>query len=204
MLNALLNGLDLAAIVSFDSGQILSLAELKRDTVNKVKGNNQIVSFTLSKKIRTNREIAAFISGLFDLNKINRNFEYTNIEILYSSCREVTQCMIKQYNSMGYIYINHTPSSYYHGSFDSLPQTINSHHVIGLEFDNVLVVINNDFFYQDSRLNAIKHPNPNYIYTQLLYQEVTRVRERLCVIVEENLLLLREIMKIFPEKSKSN
>lgn len=83
---------------------------------------------------------------------------------------------------------------------DSLPQTINSHHVIGLEFDYVLVVINKDFFYQDGKLNAIRHPNPNYIYTQLLYQEVTRVREHLCIIIEENLQLLSDIMKIFPDK----
>lgn len=115
MLNAL-DESDIAVIVSFDSGQILSFAELRRDTVSKIKGRNQIVNFTLSKKIRTNREIAAFILGLFDQSKINHNFDYVNVKILYSSRREITQFMINQYTSMGYYYINHTPSSYNNGS----------------------------------------------------------------------------------------
>lgn len=53
-------------------------------------------------------------------------------------------------------------------------------------------------FYYDEKgvLQANGHPNPNYLYTQLLYQGLSRAREELTVIVVNSTSLLKSISDI--------
>lgn len=49
------------------------------------------------------------------------------------------------------------------------------------------MIIDNTFAYDENRkLRAFEHPNPNYLYRQLLFQGVSRVREKLAIIFVEN------------------
>ena len=69
--------------------------------------------------------------------------------------------------------------------------------MIGLEFDAVLVMLDDHFHYDENgKLVGTPHPNPDYLYTQLLYQNVSRAKEKLCIIVRENPELFRELLWI--------
>ena len=59
-------------------------------------------------------------------------------------------------------------------------------------------MIMDDTFYYDNnqRLRAKEHPNPNYLYTKLLLQGLTRVREKLALIVVGDLSLFGSIIDI--------
>ena len=48
----------------------------------------------------------------------------------------------------------------------------------------------------ENKLIAKEHPNPNYIYLQLLFQGLTRVREKLGIIVINDLELFKRILSI--------
>ena len=53
------------------------------------------------------------------------------------------------------------------------------------------------FFYsEDGELQGVPHPNPDYLYPNLFYQGITRVRERLAIIVVDNLELFSKIATI--------
>ena len=57
--------------------------------------------------------------------------------------------------------------------------------------------MNEKFYYDNGVLAASRHANPDYLFTKLLYQEVTRTRNELCIIVENNLDVLTQIMSNF-------
>ena len=53
------------------------------------------------------------------------------------------------------------------------------------------------FFYNDDgELQGVPHPNPDYLYPNLFYQGITRVREKLAIIVVDNLELFSKIATI--------
>ena len=95
--------------------------------------------------------------------------------------------MIDNYRKKDYTFINYSLSNYFESHFEQYDGDYDTHHVIGLEFDNVLMVLDDTFYYDDSNvLRGVGHPNPDYIYTKLLYQGLSRVREKLALVVVDN------------------
>lgn len=60
-----------------------------------------------------------------------------------------------------------------------------------------LMLLDDTFYYDENRLlQGIPHPDPDYLYPNLFYQGVTRVREKLALIVINAPELFREISTI--------
>lgn len=171
-------------IFSFDANQRLSKAENNRRTVEMIEelcGKNV---FTLKNKIRTNKEIALFITCLRDLSKYKKEYKFDNIRVIYEPNSAMAHKRAKQVaQEEGYTYITYT-ASFYKAELDYQSSPLNTHFVIGQEFDNVVMVINSFFYYENNELKALPHPNPDYLLTKLLYQGLTRVRNKLCIIIE--------------------
>ena len=54
------------------------------------------------------------------------------------------------------------------------------------------------FYYdEDGILRGIPHPNPDYLYPNLFYQGVSRVREKIALVIVEAPLLFKKIVSIF-------
>lgn len=186
-------------IFSFDESQRLSYFENNSKTlaiINEKCGQNSI--FKLKTKVRTNKEIAFFIVCLRDLSKCNKRVAFENIKILYEPDNKRSVEIAMETENQGYKYISYTPSTIFHDLHYQKNDT-NTHRVIGQEFDGVTMILNHNFFYDGDKLKAKEHPNPDYLYTQLLYQGLTRARERLCLIVQEKSVL----QKIFELVQKS-
>lgn len=188
-------------IFSFDFGQTVSRSEDNRNLLDRLKTIRGMQIHRLSDRIRTNKEIADFVRKLFQPQRYVsiKQGNYPHITIEYSANRENTIALIEQYQSKGFVFINHTTSLRQPDTFDSLmPMTsLNSHKVIGQEFDKVLVVLNEKFYYLDGNLSAQVHANPDYLFTKLLYQEVTRTRNELCIIIENNPDVLSQVLSLF-------
>lgn len=188
-------------IISFDVGQMLSRAEEDRKLIDKLNSIEGMQVMQLPEKIRTNKEIDDFTKKLFKPKK-NASIKpdvYPHITVLYSTCRDNTKHLVEYYKQKGFTFINHSVSLRVVDPFDTLDGMAdsNSHKVIGQEFDKVLVVMNEMFYYENGVLKAKRHANPDYLFTKLLYQEVTRTRNELCIIVENNLDILTQIMSNF-------
>ena len=97
---------------------------------------------------------------------------------------------------MKYVYISFTTSIFKPHEIDDFISANNTHTVIGQEFDNVVMIMGQNFRYVNSRLHSPKHPNPNYIFSKLFYQGITRTREKLAIIVHRNPELYRTLIKI--------
>ena len=191
-----LNQKSIPVIFSYDSRQTLTRSESEDAIPNLIESLAGLKSFHLTNKIRTNPELAAFIQGMGDEGKINRNYFYHAVDLLYANNVTEAQNMITVYQSKGYQFINHTPSRYLLSTLNEFDTTVVAHKVIGQEFDNVLVMIDENFYYEGGLLKSKAHPNWNYLYHKMLFQEVTRVREKLAIIVLGNPDVFSRLLKI--------
>lgn len=182
-------------LLSYDPSQIMSHSENRRQTVeriNEICGTNK---YQLTSTIRTNKEISLFISCLMDLSKYRSDYNFPNVKIFYEPKKENAVEKAKYLKKFGYEFISYTPSLF---SFDLDYQNcgINTHKVIGQEFDRVCMLLDDNFYYEKNLLKGLVHPNPDYIFTGLLYQGLTRARSKIALVITDK-ELLSNIMKLF-------
>ena len=187
-------------LFSFDPQQVLAKTEEKNNIPFMISLLKNKANYNLSQKIRTNKEMAIFIKKLFDLRRTDLKPQYGKVEILYANDKTEVHNIVNIYIKQGYEHINYTPSRFYSCSMDQYRRFgENTHRVIGQEFDNIIMVMDSTFYYENGILKATPHPNPDYIYTKLLFQGITRVREKLCLVIVGDKELFRKIMSIFEE-----
>ena len=184
-------------IFSFDQKQILRQGE----GLKSIENIEQVLTIDipeLSKKIRTNKELAHFIRCLFNNQKKIEKFDYSNVEINYFDNEKIATSFIKQKILEGWKYINYTPSivSMPYNKYSIEEEEDTAHKVIGQEFDNIITIIDKHFFYNDNGGLAIKGYKPYYEPSKMLYQIVSRVRNKLCIVIVDNPIILQRCLDI--------
>lgn len=190
-------------IISFDPEQFFAPIENKGQLVDFLESNAfPYKQYELNGKIRTNKELSSFVKNLFDKSKINTNpnLRYDNIYIQYFTKKEDVRKFLINLEQEGWQVLTYTPSNrnrlpydYYQSGFQ-----YNAHRVIGQEFDKVAVVINEYFSYNDDGklISSIPNGAPGYWLHKMLYQNVTRAREALYIVIYKNPELLEACSKI--------
>lgn len=184
-------------VFCLDPKQTLSDDEKNSNAVNLIL-NDATVKFSLSNKFRTNKELVGFIKSMFDLRNgsIGKN---DNISVVYFDDWDTALKYIS--NKPEYSFIGYTPSQIYPHSINALKYLPTSkgvaHEIIGQEFDNVSVLIDAAFSYdRNGRLICSKrHGNP-YDELGMFYQNVTRARKKLEIVVFNNPDVFEKILNI--------
>ncbi len=191
-------------IFSSDPEQVLSNLERRNEIVQKIHKLPLLGKYELSKKIRTNKELASFIISVRNLNKKAKNsMNYKNVSLNYANSENEACRIIEYYRKQGYTFINYSKSNYYHSPYEQYKEDFDTHHVIGQEFDNVLMLLDNSFYYDDSGiLQGVEHPNPDYLYPNLFYQGITRVREKIALVIVKAPTLFEKIVSIFQNEAE--
>jgi DNA polymerase III delta prime subunit len=182
-------------IFSYDNNQKMSLKETIGNTVEVIENSCKNNISRLTTKIRTNKEMAKFINCLFNLGAYKEEYKFSNIKIIYEPNKSNCMNVVKKLEKKGYTYISLTPSIY-PSRIDYQNSSLNTHKVIGQEFDNVCMIMDENFYYEKKQLKGKVHPNPDYLFVKLLYQGVTRARSKLTLIVSDE-SLLSNIMILF-------
>ncbi len=184
-------------IAGFDAAQTLSSREKFSKVIEVVKGCS-CRDFNLTEKIRTNKNIAKFISAMFNLRK-KGNTIIKNVSVIHFNSGEIAQEYIDK--KIDYRLISYTPSQYNTDKIDVFQSCItyedSSHGVIGQEFDNVIVIIDDVFFYDKNKVlqSNGRRGNP-YDQVKMLFQAVTRVKYKLEIVVVNNQAVFGELLKI--------
>lgn len=185
-------------IFSYDRQQTLSASESRMDIESKLNAIAGIYKYRLSDKIRTNKEIANFIKVLFD-NKRN-NIAVSNcgnIDFDYFTDSSNVQSYISLISSEGWEVLRLTPSQYsneHHESYSQISSK-NSHRVIGQEFDNVAVVIDEYFSYGENGL-LVYNSRTYYDSVKMLFQNITRTRKKLKLVIIGNRQILNRCLSV--------
>ena len=192
------NKYNMTCIFSHDPVQILSVDENVRQSSKTIEEIEGIHHEVLSKKIRTNKELSSFIVKMLDLTKQEKQHPYNDIDIMYAKDVEEAQNIINHLQQEEYTFINYTSSQFKDTDFDIFANKsiYDTHHVIGQEFDKVLMLLDDNFYYKNDRLVAKAHPCPSYLYDKLFYQGITRTREKLCIVVINNKALCEQLLAI--------
>ena len=194
---------DTILILSGDRKQILRNGE---GGIIEILENEQLKKFSMTKKIRTNKELADFISVMLDLTKLNdKKLTKKNINIVYFSSYEEADKYIK--TKQNYSFINYTSTLYPENGqvgferMDYNRNTVgNPHKVIGQEFENVGVLIDKHFYYDNNKLKAHTMYNNVYSPKNMLYQAITRVIQTLEIIVVENIEVFNILINMFDKE----
>lgn len=187
-------------IFSYDEKQYLSNGEHNYNIKQKVKTDLLCEPYKLTDKIRTNKEIASFIKQLFDIKQNIHNSSYPNIELIYCSNNSSAKILLQNLSDNGWKVPNYTPgtrSTFHYERYRS-DDPESAHSVIGQEFDNIVVTLDNCFSY-DSVGQLIAN-DCYYSQRQMLYQIITRTRKKLCVVIIDNEMMLDRCINILNKK----
>lgn len=186
-------------IFSSDPGQVLSLAERNNAITEKIAALPGVSAYRLTERIRTNKEISSFVTRVLDLQK--RPYvptAYPNVTVAYANTVAEAQQIAAYFRKAGYVFINFSKTNKGYSPYSQYEEDMDTHHAIGQEFDCVVAVLDDAFYYSESGwLCAQQHPNPNYLYTNLFYQAVSRVREKMALVIVNNPKLYDGITSIF-------
>lgn len=181
---------NITCIFSYDKTQVLKNEEKGRIDIKETENDFKI--YNLKNKIRTNKEISNFIKEVFWLKKINSNYDKSNIKLLYFNEEIEARLNMHILKDRWWEIIDYTPSNKHIDYESSCPMyniqlwNYNSHKVIWQEFDKVVVTVDNSFFYDENGKLYSEYPNPYYLPVKMLFQNMTRVRKELCIIVINN------------------
>lgn len=188
----------LGCVFSYDYMQCLSKSERRRNNPERLRQVDGYKEEKLSERIRTNKEMFSFIRSLIRLTDASHKpMRYDCIEILYANSEHDADLLLDIYIRKDYKFITLTPSQYVTNGIDHYACYDNSHQVIGQEFDKVVIILDDNFRYNESgELEGREHPNPDYLFPRLFYQNITRAREKLCIIVLNNPSMFEKMLKI--------
>lgn len=187
----------LSCIFSYDKIQTLHSIEAYRDIDKKINSINNIKTYKLSEKIRTNKEIANFIKMLFNKNKKNALTNNGNIRINYFTNIDDAKDFISSLKSKDWEVLRFTPSQYNseaHEKYTDINEKT-SHKIIGQEFDSVAIVLDSNFKYNSDGY-LFYAANSYYDPTKMLFQNLTRARKRLNIIIIDNKIILNRCISI--------
>lgn len=188
-------------LLSHDGRQTLAAFEARRDVVSKILAIPNVKKYLLSDKIRSNAELANFIKMLQSRSRKLPIGGHNNIFINYFKDIRSADVYLSSLGDSRWELLRFTPSQYvreYHQTyFRARGQT--SHQVIGQEFDCVAVVIDNLFTY-DEEGYLIYRGASYYDPARMLFQNLTRAKRQLNIIIVNNEEILRRCAEILCAK----
>jgi len=186
-------------IFSYDYRQTLSLSELRQKVYTEI---DRICDskYNLNNKVRANKELISFINRLFYKERVLEKLNYKNIKIVYHNDVEDARECLYNLSLSNHKLINLTPSRFDIYPYDAYAinnNTITAHSVIGQEFDNIVAIIDENYYYKNNILSTKNYKKkPIYHPTKMLYQIVSRAKLSLTIVVLNNEDVLERCLNI--------
>ncbi|WP_044797043.1 ATP-binding protein [Bacillus cereus] len=192
---------NIIGIFSIDPKQILSIRERNYNNLNTLCSLNNHKHFKLSKKIRTNKELGAFIKGLFNLEHMKYCSNTNNISIHYFEEISEARGFAEGMENEGWQIIDYTGQNFKGEAIRQmqLNRGLNAHGVLGQEFDKVLVLVGSTFYYDNQNSIAVRKAN-HYDPERMFYQSVTRARKQIMLLVVNNIEFMTKIINALNNK----
>ena len=141
----------------------------------------------------TEYELASRIIGELEKKGVVGLRAYPSISVICAKTDAYAEKLLQAFLAEGYQYIPYTAG----GDAEALPD---SRHVIGQEFSNVVMIMNRTFRYDEEQLlYSEAHPNPDDLYEKLLFQGMTRVTDKLALIIVDNQDVFANILGILQQ-----
>lgn len=188
-------------IFSHDVNQKLNRTNQAEEVVEHIQNLSGQNNYKLSKKIRHNKNLASFLKKLYNLRQINSDnlsqSDYDDISFYFTKDIVDAERYIEHLKSLSWEHIYLSNSLRRPDPLDKFQFSSHnsSHKVIGQEYDNVVIVINEHFFYTDEGKLSY---NASYYYNPLetLFQAITRTRKKLTFVIIDNEEIYKKCIQI--------
>ena len=151
--------------------------------------NHSTLLLEFTGNIRINRPIFSFLQNLFHTKEKARNVDYSCVDVLYAGNREDAEEILSYYREKGYRWIT-LP-----GEDAEICGGIGAEEIVGNEFDSILLVLDSRFYYDDEKRLRYRGEAAEEALG-LLYEGISRTRERLCILVLEDEKLFDHILSV--------
>lgn len=168
-----------------DPKQVLTKEEIKTNINNLIDKLNP-VKFKLSNRIRINNSISTFTKKFFDLS-FKKVLDLSCVKIHYASNKEELETYFNIYHKE-YTFI--CSDEKYQNEYIN---TVGILDVVGKDYENVLMVIDTNYYYNKNKLASYDSSDNNYLNLKILYQGLTRIRENVVLIIYRNKMLFKEL-----------
>jgi len=144
----------------------------------------------LSRKIRTNRELASFLRALSGARGCAKVVHTHNVKVSYAADAEGVRELVEAYRSADYQYISYASPASDEQGFDAFEATdcLCVAQVVGQEFDKVVMAVGPQYCETGDAVDKL--------YRQLLFQGLTRARDRIALVIYDNEPLLKKLLGI--------
>ena len=181
--------LQIPCLFSLDPNQVSNEEEQRAAIGDRIDRRRGVVRYRLTDTIRTNREVACFVDGMFDGRKGNRALQYPHIRIYYAESPEQVCKMLEVLSRKGIVWIDFSETGTFTRAGAAPGLRVES--VVGREFEGVVVCLEGEFFYEKGRLRCSRP-----ILANRLYQAVTRAKTSLAVIVLGQQAVLERLLRL--------
>ncbi|MGA3674371.1 DNA/RNA helicase domain-containing protein [Lysinibacillus agricola] len=189
---------------SYDPKQYLHINEKTSDIANKILGlGSEVINRNLTGKIRSNKEISTFIKKIFDTSHNHTsNMDFRRfIEVIYFNeivdANDFTRELIDSSKGEATV-LSLTPDVVRvrkYQRYNSVQATLNSHEVIGQEFNHIVLTLGDYLNYDATgKLNATC--DSYYDVVRMFYQLATRAKEKLTLIIINNRDIAARAVKV--------
>lgn len=191
-------------LFSYDGQQTLRKGEVDNNVTQTIESILTVTAYELTNKIRTNKEVASFINCLFSKNRTLDKYSYKNIELNYFENPNDAKEFLEHLSSENWKVINYTPDSrrtFPYDQYNLADEDDNAHTVIGQEFNNVIAVVDEHFYYKSGYLSTRNYAtDPYYLPVKMLFQIVSRTRLKLGIVIINNQDVLNRCLEILNQK----
>ncbi len=197
---------EIPCIFSLDKRQCLHTSEINREMRTNISEITEVKNqHKLKEKIRSNKELAEFIKIFYNVpmdNEYMLENENKNIKVNYFDTKEEADEFVQLRKELNWKYLTYSNSLYTYEHLDKLVTKGEDtpHKVIGQEFDKVVIMMDDNFTYtenEEKRKFELKGRTDNYYHTRkMLFQNITRARKQLNLVIVDNPVLLLTITKI--------
>ena len=188
-------------IISYDPKQTLVKRESNWNVSKTISDDYEGKILKLETKIRNNKEIRNFTRLLLNKNQTNNIHNFENVKIVYANNSQESKTILKFLDET-FTIIDYTTPSRNRRGYSEISEMkygnteLNSHNVIGQEFDNVCLVLGNQFFYDENGFLRANDVNDQLDLMKLLYQNITRTKRKLILVINWNKELYITLLNI--------
>lgn len=188
-------------IISYDDALCVSEKERLGMGAAVFEKRDDFKGFKLTNKIRMNNELSTFLRTFLSASKMYKR-EYPNVSVAYGADTQEAMNLIRFYEKEGYMFIWDSGLGIDISAMESFPgealTRIESASVTGKEFDKVVMLLDDSFYYDEKRFlrNTESEAGGETSRIMNLFHGLSRAKKNIALVIMGNMKLMEQIYHI--------